>query len=89
MVQNHVVMAKNEDKVQLQTVSVENFLEYQQNKYIGKGNPVPKDIVGEYNHHVLETIKFQSKLIYDRLNEAEDRVNTYQSRLLTGIVALE
>lgn len=28
-------------------------------------------------------------MIYDQLQDAEDGVNTYQSRLLTGIVGLE
>lgn len=84
-----MVKAKDMDKVQLSSLPVENFVDYQQKRYIDKGQPVPKEIIGEYHEHLVHLIEQQSKTISDQLTEAEEGVNIYQSRLYTGTIALE
>ncbi len=64
-------------------------MDYQQERYIDKGQAVPKEITGEYHEHLVHLIEQQSTTISDQLTEAEKGVNIYQSRLFTGIISLE
>ena len=64
-------------------------MDYQQKRYIDKGQAVPKEITGEYHEHLVHLIEQQSTTISDQLTEAEKGVNIYQSRLFTGIISLD
>ena len=75
--QVHTVKAKNQDKVQLSTVGIEDFLDYQQNRYLNQNKPVPKTAIGEYHEYIIKAIEGQSNMIFDQLVEAEENVNTY------------
>lgn len=75
--QVHAVKAKDQDKVLLSTIPLEDFLEYQHNRYLSQNNPLPKTVAEEYHQYAIKVIEDQSKMIFEQLSEAEDEVNTY------------
>ena len=63
--------------MQLSTVPLDDFIEYQQKHYLSQNIPVPKTVIQEYHEYAIKVIEKQSNMIYEQLVEAEDEVNTY------------
>lgn len=52
-----MIKSKDQDKVQLTSLPVENFLQYQQKHYLDNAQPVPKEITGEYQEYLVHLIE--------------------------------